>query len=392
MSEDSRSPGWTRRDVLGMVGLGAAAAALPKFASAVAPTFPKGAVIRTILKDYAPEEFAGAATVFHEHMSFAEDFMPRWAAASMATRAINGPPVSAGGAGGTGRAGAASGAAGRGTVAAPPAPSGPFFMKDLDLMTEEMTIAKREGIGLIVDAGHPDMGRDMNFLRQLTTKSGVPIVAGAGFYTQPFYPKEIATWSEEQIVQALIKQVDTDPIGVFGEIGSWDDMTKDERKVFRAIGKAHAATNLSIFTHTGIPGKAALEQLDLLEDAGVNPNRVVIGHVGNLVDPNVQVQKALCRRGAFIGFDRQGGPGDSQQVPMVMALLEAGFADNLMFSSDISGAAQMKRNKGEGYAKTLTVFVPKLKAAGASDEVLRSIMVDNPRRFLAFVPKKPRKA
>ncbi|MBI3402201.1 MAG: hypothetical protein HY048_12340 [Acidobacteria bacterium] len=206
------------------------------------------------------------------------------------------------------------------------------------------------------------------------------------------YPKEIGTLSEEQIAQALIKQAETDPVGVYGEIGSWDDMTADERKVFRAIGKAHVATNLPIFTHTGIPGKAALEQLDILEDAGVKPNRIVIGHLGNLVDVNVQVQRAICKRGAFIGFDRQGGPGDAQQVPMVMALIEAGFADNLMFSADISNAGQMKRNNGQGYAKTLTVFVPKLKAAGASDEVLHGIMVDNPRRFLACIPKKPRKA
>ena len=254
-------------------------------------------------------------------------------------------------------------------------------------MSEELRIAKSEGIGCIVDGGHPDMGRDLNFLRQVSTNSGLPIVAGAGFYTQPFYPREIATMSEEQIVEALVKQVEGDPVGVFGEIGSWDDMSKDERKVFRAIGKAHLATNLPIFTHTGIPGKAALEQLDLLEDAGVKPERIVIGHLGNLVDANVQVHKAICRRGAFVGFDRQGGAGDAQQVPMVMALIEAGFAANLMFSADISGANQMKRNGGQGYAKTLTVFVPKLKAAGASDEVLRTIMQDNPRRFLAFVPK-----
>jgi predicted metal-dependent phosphotriesterase family hydrolase len=38
------------------------------------------------------------------------------------------------------------------------------------------------------------------------------------------------------------------------------------------------------------------------------------------------------------------------------------------------------------------VFVPKLKEVGASEEVLHSIMVDNPRRFLAFVPKKRRPA
>jgi predicted metal-dependent phosphotriesterase family hydrolase len=37
------------------------------------------------------------------------------------------------------------------------------------------------------------------------------------------------------------------------------------------------------------------------------------------------------------------------------------------------------------------VFVPKLKAAGASDDVLHRILVDNSRRFLAFVPKRPRK-
>jgi phosphotriesterase-related protein len=170
-------------------------------------------------------------------------------------------------------------------------------------------------------------------------------------------------------------------LGAFGEIGSWDEITADERNVFRAIGKAHVATNIPIFTHTGIPGKSALEQLNILEDAGVKPDRVVIGHLGNLVDANVYVHKTLCRRGAFVGFDRQGGNNDTQQVPMVMALIDAGFADHLMFSSDASS----------GYAKTLTVFVPKLKAAGVSEEVLQRIMVDNPRRFLAFVPKRPRR-
>lgn len=402
MSQDSRSSGWTRREALGILGMGAVAAALPEFVSAAAPAFPRGAIIRTILKDYPPEELAGGATLFHEHMSFASDFMTRWTGYAAETRALNGPAPAAGGgggrtggaaggAGGGGRAGggtAAGAGAGRGAGASEP--SGPFFMTDAEFMAEEMRVAKSEGISCIVDGGHPDMGRDINFLRRISMMSGMPIVAGGGFYTQPFYPKELATMSEEQITQALIKQTETDPIGAFGEIGSWDDMTATERKVFRAVGKAHLATNLPIFTHTGIPGKAALEQLDIFEDVGVKPNRVVIGHVGNLVDPQVQVHKALCRRGAFIGFDRQGGPGDAQQVPLVMALLDAGFAENLMFSADISNAGQMKKNGGGGYAKTLTVFVPKLKAAGATDEVLHTIMVDNPRRFLAFVPKKLR--
>jgi len=361
----SHSPGITRREVLELMGLGAAAATvLPTGAFAQGPAFPKGAIIRTLFKDYAPEDLAGGATLFHEHMSLGPDFNDKFRAANAAVRAAQGLPALPGRAGGP-----------------PAAPPVADPMRDVALMAEELTTAKRDGVACIVDGGHPDMGRDLDFVRQASMMSGVPIVAGAGFYSQPFYPKEISTMSEEQIVQALIKQADDGPAGAFGEIGSWDEMTVDERKVFRAVGKAHVATNLPIFTHTGIPGKAAIEQLDILEDAGVNPNRVIIGHLGNLVDPNVYVHKTICRRGAYVAFDRQGGNNDAQQVPLVMALLDAGFADRLMFSSDAS----------RGYSKTVTVFLPKLKAAGATDEVLHRIMVDNPRRFLAFVPKRSRK-
>ena len=111
MSQDSRSTGWTRREALGMLGLGAVAAALPEFAAAATPTFPKGAVIRTILKDYAPEELSGGATLFHEHMSFASDFMTRWTGYAAETRAINSPPAGAGAAGGRGGAGGGGGSA-----------------------------------------------------------------------------------------------------------------------------------------------------------------------------------------------------------------------------------------------------------------------------------------
>jgi phosphotriesterase-related protein len=359
-----------------MLGVSVAVAALPGNSHAE-PIFPRGAVIRTLLKDHAPGEFGNGATLFHEHMSLAPEFLPRFNQLSRETRALNAAPNQ-------------PAATVQPPPVVPPSP-GPYFMRDPDLMSEEMAIAKNEGIACIVDGGHPDMGRDINFLRQVSMKSGMPIVAGAGFYTQPFYPKEIASMSEEQVFQAIMKQVDTDPIGALGEIGSWDYIVKDERKVFRAVGKAHLATNLPIFTHSGIPGKSALEQLDILEDAGVDPKRVVIGHLGNLVDPNTEVHRAVCRRGAFIGFDRIGGNGDDRVVPLVISLIDAGYADNLMFSSDFSNAAQLKRNNGPGYAKTLTVFVPKVKKAGATDEVLRQIMNDNPRRFLAFVPKIKRK-
>ena len=48
---------------------------------------------------------------------------------------------------------------------------------------------------------------------------------------------------------------------------------------------------------------------------------------------------------------------------------------------------QLVKNGGAGIAQTVTVFGPMLLKAGVSDTTLRHILVDNARRFLAFVPK-----
>src|SRR3954467_5012880 len=130
MAQDSRAPEWSRRQVLEALGLGAVAATLPGIATAAAPVFPKGAVIRTILKDYAPEELAGGATLFHEHLQLGTDFNARFAAAGAAVRAANGLPPTPARGGGAGGGGGARGAA------------PPDIMHDVDLMSAEVAKVK----------------------------------------------------------------------------------------------------------------------------------------------------------------------------------------------------------------------------------------------------------
>ena len=355
----------SRRDIIRLIGAGTAVTLARSLGAAAASLrFPKGAVIRTVLADLPPESLAGGATLFHEHLSVGADFMPRVMAQF---QTLLGPDA---------------------VLPALAPPEQRRQLRDLGVMAQEMRLAAADGVACIVDAGHPDMGRDYQFLKQLSIKSAMPIVAGAGYYTQPFYPPEIARWDEDRIAEELLRQLRAEAIGALGEIGTWDTMTQEERKVFRAVGKAHLATNLAIFTHTNM-GKGALEQLDVLESVGVKPERVAIGHLGGLADPKAEVQKALCKRGAFVGFDRQGGPGDAASVPAVMTLLEAGYADKLLFSSDFSFASDLKRNGGAGYAMSVTVFGPKLRKAGVTHSTLHGILVDNPRRLLAFIPTQP---
>src|SRR4030095_13450332 len=130
-----------RRQALEVLGVGAIATALPKGLFGQATAFPKGAIIRTILKDYAPEELAGGATLFHEHMQLAPDFNAKFSAATAAVRAAQGLP--------------AAPARGGGARAGNTPPATPDPARVLEQKAADVADAKREGIACIVDAGHP---------------------------------------------------------------------------------------------------------------------------------------------------------------------------------------------------------------------------------------------
>jgi len=326
------------------------------------PAFERGAVVRTLLKDVPPDAITGS-TLFHEHLSIRYPL----------TRAM-------------------ATAQGRDVP--------PTYSDDVDLMVEETRAAGKDGVGCIVDGGHPDMDRDLEALKRIANESGVHIVASGGFYMQRNYPPDIAAKSASQIADDLARDARAQRLGAFGEIGQQGGvLTDDERKVFTAVAMAHARTGLPIFTHnaytgtrqtqTPVPMDAALKQLDVLEAAGANPRHVAIGHVCCLDDVKAEIPKQLARRGVFVGFDRVTLPivPDAQKVTTILAFLEAGHADHLLLSSDFATGRALKKNGGAGLAQTVTVFGPMLLKAGVSEATLRHVLVDNSRRFLAFVPK-----
>jgi phosphotriesterase-related protein len=78
---------------------------------------------------------------------------------------------------------------------------------------------------------------------------------------------------------------------------------------------------------------------------------------------------------------------EAGKVRYVLELLNAGYDDHVILSSDFSQSPQLKANWGNGFSTVIVQFIPKLKYAGVSDATLHKILVDNPRRFLSFVPK-----
>lgn len=348
-----------RRQLLALLSAGGTAALLPRqSAAAKAPSFPKHAIIRTLTKDLPPSELGNGVTLFHEHLmlDISKLIGPRPANARPLP-----PPIA------------------------------------VEVMIEEVKAAQRDGITCIVDGGHNDMGRDLDALKRINQATGMNIVACGGYYMERNYPPEIASKSEDQIAEELAQEAAANRFGAFGEIGENPNaaMSDLEHKMFRAVGKAHLRTNMPVFTHnaygTGpnVPKDAGLHQLDAFESVGVKPQRVAIGHTCCLDDPEAEVIKALAKRGAWVGFDRvntlEQMVSDEKRVKMLLKFLDAGYADQLLLSSDFTGGRTVE---GPLYGRTKTVFAPKLVQAGVSETVVHAILYDNPRRFLAYVPKK----
>jgi phosphotriesterase-related protein len=345
---------FSRRQALGLLGIGAVAGLADRrelFAAQAPPAIPRGAIIRTLLKDVAPESITGPA-LFHEHLSM------RY-----------------------------------------PLGITEHFTDDVAMMVEEARGARADGIALIVDGGHADMVRNLDALKRITTESGLPVVASGGYYMQRTYPADMVSKSVDQIAEELAREATASRFGAFGEIGQQGGvLTDDERKVFAAVAKAHVRTGIPIFTHnaytgtrvtpTPVPKDTALKQLELLQANGAQPSHVAIGHVCCLDDPKAEIPIEIARRGAFVGFDRvtiQLVP-DAQKVTTIMALVEAGHASKLLLASDFSNPRGLKKNGGPGLGQAATVFGPMLVKAGMSEAMLKQILVDNARRFLAFVP------
>jgi phosphotriesterase-related protein len=283
--------------------------------------------------------------------------------------------------------------------------------QDAAWMNEELSAARKAGIGCIVAAETVLPGAEnLAYLTRLSRSTGLHIVAAGAYYTSDTYPKDVTTKTEERIASDLVAAARTQRLGAFGEFGMLNDeatLSSTERKVFRAVARAQAHTGLPIFTHTNyatgahVSPEAGLQQLDALESAGARLANVAIGHVCCLDDPMVRVAKAIARRGAFVAFDRltrqQQWVPDAKKVTMIRALLDAGLADHLLLSSDYIGRVNTSvgevkayplnvRDGGPGYARALVLFVPQLRKAGVPEATIRQLTIDNPRRFLSFVP------
>jgi 5-phospho-D-xylono-1,4-lactonase len=274
-----------------------------------------------------------------------------------------------------------------------------FRVPSVEKMLTELESFKAMGGRTLVDMMPLDAGRQPVDLVTISQQAGVHVIAATGFHKNMYYDDEhwIHTYSAEQIADLLIleltvgmdKRSYNGPLverlparaGVVKLATDYFAATPTQRKLIEAYGAVYAATGFPISTHTE-HGTLGIEQVQWLQEAGIPPGSVIVGHLDRLAD--LSYHKEVASSGAYIVYDGPArakyGP-DSQMIALVIGMLSAGYGKQLLLGSDMARTSYLRAyGGGPGLDYLLARFIPRLKSEGVPQDIIDDIMIHNPAR------------
>ena len=244
--------------------------------------------------------------------------------------------------------------------------------------------------------------RDLEVWAELTRRTGVNIVVSSGFYTARTRPPDFADRSANDLADLIIGEATEGVAGTSVKAGiikiAVSEFGHDDRKLCRAAAIAQRETGLSITTHTCSP-RVRHGTLDILEGAGVPPERVYLGHA----DDNAALPEllSLVQRGVNVlltiwGIQNMASIGwrlptlPRYHSPGLLAGIAAeGHGDQVLMSIDYSAGfvegalvQDLYDVAGRTSLYMFTHVLDALRRMGVDDQTVERILRDNPREML----------
>jgi phosphotriesterase-related protein len=264
-------------------------------------------------------------------------------------------------------------------------------LDDPEAALAELELFHSAGGRGLVDMSTADYGRDIEAMSQIAAHSPVHLVIATGhhkdLYAAPYVGEDSINQIAARNIRELTEGIDGTLIraGVIKAGTSLDEISPVEERVLRAAARAHLATGAPISTHTE-RGTMALEQVAIFKEEGVDPDRVIIGHMDHRL--NETYLKLLLDTGAFVSFDQisktQYG-SDEARAAMVKTLVDSGHTSQILLSGDL---ARKSKLRAYGGAPGLTYLIDKfpliLMDTGLTAATVRGLFVENPARALTI--------
>ncbi len=256
------------------------------------------------------------------------------------------------------------------------------------LMAPEIAKAKVAGVSALVECSPVGVGRRADILRAVSEATVFPLVAPTGIYREPWVPAWAHAASEDELYEWMRGELEgqIEQTGVqagFIKLSAGDDgLTVCETKILRAAARAAVVTGTVIGSHT-IRGRVVRDQLVILEECGCTAERFIWIHAH--VDPDIELNLEMARRGAWIEYDGIGGTQpDADFISRIRRMLDAGLGSHLLLSHDRGwyDPAQPGGGIPRPYTYLSEQFLPKLGAAGVDEGTIHQMTCENP--FQAF--------
>ena len=280
---------------------------------------------------------------------------------------------------------------------------GPDRREMLAICEDRIAEIRGHGVTTMIDPCPNDLGRDVEFMAEVSARTGFRIVCATGLYKEDeggtAYWKFRANFGAgpdsmaELFITELTKGIGDTGIraGIIKVATGTGAISNYERNVLVAAAKASVETGAPITTHTD-HGALGDEQQKILVEAGVPAHRIIIGHSCGTDDHDYHMK--LVRNGSYLGFDRFGLEvlqADTKRVAALLALIRSGAGSRVVVSHDSVWCwrGQPIPNP-EAFEALLAVWtpshffehvIPQLKEGGATDADIDKLLVENPRRF-----------
>jgi phosphotriesterase-related protein len=265
-----------------------------------------------------------------------------------------------------------------------------------DRVVADLTELRSSGRACVVEMTTVDYGRDVLALRELSRRTGVPIVAATGFNKGRYCRRFCDGHDPDQLAEAQVAEIRSGvaSTGVrcgvvkFGTgteaVAPWEEVAA------RAAARTHRATGCPILTHTEA-GQLAEEQLALLSDERIPPTAVVIGHLDR--NPDLDLHRRLAVQGAFLSYDQIPKPKyatESAAIALIVALAHDGLHRQVVVGGDFARRSLFHGYGGEpGLTYLPSVFPRRLRDAAEREgldgaAIVADVLRHNPQRALTF--------
>lgn len=268
---------------------------------------------------------------------------------------------------------------------------------------KEMGQYKKYGGGTIVENTSYGITRNVNFLREISLKHGINIVAGAGYYHSGTQKKETLGISVEEMSKSIIRELTTGceeapdiKCGHIGEIGCNWPLHEFERRSLQASGETQESLGCPVMIHPGRHPDAPEEILRIYTESGGDAKKMVMGHLDRTIH-DLGALAEFASLGTFCEYDLFGTevsyyqlatyidmPSDAQRIQRIKHLVESGFEDKILIAHDIHTLHRLEAYGGHGFCHIFKNVVPKMLERGLTQEVVDKILISNPSSWLSF--------